>query len=186
MLTRLGIFAGAILFCSCWSEAEMKPFRQTPKGLVVETAQFSFTIPGDWRQEGERPSPNVVYWGRSKDAISQRQLIISGELFQPNLNDQQRREAFQFLLEMRREVEAELDGGAVKVVELPVQQSDGMLIGGHIGIHSRSGRMSFSKTVADHEKAFSFYLEMWGFSSKPDVSKLLPEIDAMMRSATLK
>jgi len=180
------IIAGIMLLSSCSPAPEMKPYRQTPEGLVVETSQFSFTIPGEWRQEGERPSKNVVYWGRSKDATSEKQLIISGELFQPGLTDEQRRESFDFLVSLRREVEAELDGGAVKVIAIPTRSSDGLLVGGHVGIHSQRGRMSFSRTVADSEKAFTFYLEMWGFSSKPDVTTLLPELDKVFQSATLK
>lgn len=163
----------------------MKSIRQTADSLIIDTPQFTVTIPGVWRQE-ERPAENTVYCGRSEDGPIHKQFIVAGYLLIPGQSDTERRVAFEYLLRTRRELEEEVTSGKAKVIELPIRESGELLTGGYFAIHPSAGRVVISGALSDTEKTFNFYYELWGFSAPPDVKKLLQDFEDIMETVQLK
>jgi hypothetical protein len=164
----------------------MGPFTQTADSLVIDTPQFTVTVPGVWQREVEGLADNVVYCGLSELGAVYKQFIVSGHLFVPGSSAEQRREAFAELLRVRHAAEEKATGGQATLVEVPFEDQDGLMTGGYVCLHPGGGRVAFSRTVCDREKAFNFYYELWGFTAPPDTVKLLREFEEILETAALK
>jgi len=175
----------AILLCGCTRSPKMKAINQTDTELIINTPQFEVTVPGVWKQQ-ERPAENTIYCGRLTDGDISKQLIISGHLLVPGLPDEERRKAFEDMLGYRTETEKEVTKNEATLYPEPVREQDGLLAGGYIAVHLSAARVVFSRLICDHEKAFNFYYEMWGFREKPDIKKLSAEFEAFMETVGLK
>ncbi|MDB6175157.1 MAG: hypothetical protein JWL59_4468 [Chthoniobacteraceae bacterium] len=171
---------------ACTKKSPMNSIRQTVDSLIIDTPQVRVTVPGVWLSEEKRPAENVVYRGHSDEGEIHKRFIVAGHLLTPGQTEVGRKEAFQDLLRMRRETEDEITAGKAKIIEEPLRESGELLGGGYIAIHLTAGRIVFSRAMCDHEKAFNFYYELWGFSAKPDVKKLMEDFETIMETAGLK
>jgi len=184
-MNRLYIALIAILLCGCNKTHKMKSITQTDTQLIINTPQFEVTVPGVWLEQ-KQPADSTIYCGRLIEGDVSKQLIISGHLLVPGLPDEERRKAFEDMLSYRTETEKEVTKNAAQVYEEPVREHDGLLAGGYIAVHPSAARVVFSRLICDHEKAFNFYYEMWGFREKPDIKQLSVEFEAFMETAGLK
>jgi hypothetical protein len=175
----------AIFLCGCTKSPTMKSINQTDTNLVINTPQFEITVPGVWTEQ-ERPADNTIYCGRLTEGEISKQLIISGHLLVPGIADDERRKAFEDMLDYRTTTEREVTKNGATVHEEPIREYEGLLAGGYIAVHPSAARIVFSRLICDHEKAFNFYYEMWGFREKPDIQKLSEEFEAFMETAGLK
>ena len=133
----------------------MTPIRQTVDSLIIDTPQFSVTVPGVWRPEEKRPAENVVYCGRSDDGQIHKQFIVAGHLLTPGQSDAERKEAFKDLLRTRRQTEEEVTDGKAKVIEDPLRESGELLAGAYRHLIAEHGHVaSMSRPANCYDNAF--------------------------------